>query len=135
MMKQVRFTLLMIFGAFLFLQPAQAAIMTRTESTELVVKRNEELKKEFKIQKKMNKLQKFLKKFKIDFSDSTEKWMWFWIFGWAAGLVLAIIAVATVSTTLTADATGFGILWLLSTLCWLFGSVSLIVWLVKKFSK
>jgi Flp pilus assembly protein TadB len=131
MMKQVRFTLLMIFGAFLFLQPAHSAIMTKSESTEVVEKQKNELKKEFKVQKKMNKLQKFLKKFKIDMSDSTEKWMWFWIFGWAAGLILAIVAASSATTTLT----GFGLLWLLSTLCWLFGSVSLIVWLVKKFSK
>jgi Flp pilus assembly protein TadB len=130
MMKQVRFTLLMVFGAFLFLQPAQAAIMTRTETTEVVQKRNDELKKEFKIQKKMNKLQKFLKKFKIDMSDSTEKWMWFWIFGWAAAIILTVVSAASVTTL-----SGFGILWLLASLCWLFGSVSLIVWLVKKFSK
>jgi Flp pilus assembly protein TadB len=133
MMKQVRFTLLMIFGAFLFLQPAHAAIMTRTESTEVVEKQNKELKKEFKVQKKMNKLQKILKKFKIDLSDSTEKWMWFWIFGWAAAIILSIVAVATVSTT--ASVTGFGLLYLLATLCGLFGSISLIIWLVKKFSK
>jgi Flp pilus assembly protein TadB len=128
MMKQVRFTLLMVFGAFLFLQPAQAAIMTRTETTEVVQKRNDELKKEFKVKKKMNKLQKFIKKLG-GLSDSTDKWLWFAIIGWGAAIVLWIVAAATVTV---GSLTGFGVLGLIALLCSLFGSVSFIVWLVKK---
>jgi hypothetical protein len=52
--------------------------------------------------------------------------MWFWIFGWAAGLLLSIVGVAA------ALGGGFGIFWLLGSLCWLFGTISLIIWLLKK---
>ena len=62
----------------------------------------------------------------IDFQDPVNKWMWFWIFGWGAGLLLSILGAATLFS-------GGGILWILSYLCWLFGTVSLVIWLVKKF--
>ena len=64
----------------------------------------------------------------IDFSDPVKKWMWFWIFGWAAGLLLWIIS----WTVLTSGGIGgFGVLGLLGSLAWLFGTVCLVVWLVK----
>jgi hypothetical protein len=55
----------------------------------------------------------------IDFKDPVDKWLWFWIFGWGLGIVFLFIPV-------------FG--WILSSLFFLFGSISLIVWLVKKFA-
>ena len=54
----------------------------------------------------------------VDFHDPVQKWMWFWIFGWGIGLVLLFVPV----------------LWVLSSLFFLFGTISLIVWLVKKAS-
>ena len=128
-MKQMKITtLLLLISAFFLVQPAYAMLETRTSTaTATIEKQKNDLKKEFKAEKRMAKLQKFFKK-AIDFKDPVNKWMWFWIFGWGAGIVLSILAVATVTGG------GFGAIWLLSSLCWLFGSVSLIIWLVKKFS-
>ncbi len=129
-MKQMKFTtLLLLIGAFFFIQPTYAMIETHSsQSTATTIeKQKNDLKKEFKAQKRMAKFEKLFKKAGVDFSDPVNKWMWFWIFGWGAGLVLSILAAATVTS-------GFGALWLLSSLCWLAGSVSLVIWLVKKFS-
>lgn len=60
--------------------------------------------------------------------DPVDKFFWFWIIGWGIGIVLSILAAATITGG------GFGILWLVAYLAYLAGSVSLIVWLVKKFS-
>lgn len=54
----------------------------------------------------------------IDFKDPVEKWFWFWIFGWGLGLIVLFLPV----------------LWILSSLLFLFGTISLIIWLVKKAS-
>jgi len=88
-----------------------------------------EKKVEKQITKKIAKMQKRFAKnggTKVDFQDPVNKWMWFWIFGWAAGLLLSIIGLAAIGG-------GFGVFWLLGSLFWLFGTVSLIIWLVKKF--
>jgi Flp pilus assembly protein TadB len=67
--------------------------------------------------------------------DPVDKWFWFWIIGWAGGLVLYIIAVAVGIGTLFSGGFGFAaILALLAYLAWLFGSVSLVVWLIKSLS-
>ncbi len=64
----------------------------------------------------------------IDFDDPVKKWMWFWIFGWAGGLLLWILS----WTVLTSGGIGsFGVLGLLGSLAWLFGTVCLVIWLVK----
>lgn len=122
MMKQMKFTtLLLLLGAFLLAQPSYAMFETHnTTSTALIEKQKNDLKKEFKVQKRMAKFEKLFKKAGIDFSDPVDKWMWFWIFGWGAGLVLYLLLPNT--------------LWALSSLAWLFGTVSLVIWLVKKFS-
>lgn len=51
----------------------------------------------------------------IDFKDPVNKWMWFWIFGWGIGLIFLFIP---------------GI-WIISWLFFLFGTISLIVWIIK----
>lgn len=56
--------------------------------------------------------------------DSTDRWFWFWIIGWGAGLLLTIISGGTLTTGV------LGIFWMLS---FAFGSVSLILWLLKRF--
>ncbi len=104
-----------------------------------------QLKKKAKIEKAFEKMgdridkinAKRAKKGKagVDFSDPVKKWMWFWIFGWAAGLLLSIvagiIAAGSVTTGNISGLGGAGVVWLLASLCWLFGTVSGIIWLIK----
>lgn len=56
--------------------------------------------------------------------DTTDRWFWFWVIGWGAGLLLTIISGGTITTG------ALGIFWMLS---FVFGSVSLIIWLLKRF--
>ena len=94
-------------------------------------------KAEVRIQKKIERKQRMFKKVivkkmekygDVDFQDPVQKWMWFWIFGWGAGLLLWILSWTVLSG---GSLGGFGILGLLGSLAWLFGTVALVVWLVK----
>jgi Flp pilus assembly protein TadB len=123
-------TFFMLLAAFLFTSPATAMIESNTATATTIDKQKNELKKEFKMQKRLSKFEKFFKKAGIDLQDPVNKWLWFAIFGWGAAVVLWIISAAVVTTTLT----GFGIWALLGTLCSLFGTVAFVIWLVKKFS-
>lgn len=92
------------------------------------------LRKQNRMQKRMERLQRFMEKRGVDFSDPVDKWMWFWIFGWGAGLLLTILApILFVSTGSLTGLGAAGIIWLLASLAYLFGTVSLVIWLVKKF--
>lgn len=90
-------------------------------------------------QKKMAKFQKFMdsklgQKMMGGMDDPVDKWFWYWVIGWGAAIVLIIIGSAITVGTLGA---GFGIgsiFFLIGWLAGLFGSVSLIIWLIKKFS-
>ena len=135
--------LLLLVGMFCFAttQPAMAITSSTTVTTSMIEKQSKDLKNEFNIQKKMNKIQRVFGKRAIDFSDPVKKWFWFWILGWSASLVLYIIAVVigvgtvTTATTAGAASTGIGlyaILGLIAGLLCLFGTISLIVWLIKK---
>ena len=60
------------------------------------------------------------------FSDPVDKWFWIWVMGWGAGILITIISSASI-------ASGFlGILWFS---LFIIGSISLIIWLIKKFGK
>ena len=117
----------------------QAGLVTMDEmiadkvltAQELKVLQKEE-KKQVRMERRMAKVEKFMQsklgqKLMGGLDDPVDKWFWYWIIGWGAGIVLLVIATASLGT-------GFGILGILATLAWLFGSVSLIIWLVKKFS-
>ena len=83
------------------------------------------------------KVNKVVKKFAQlgGLSDPVDKWFWYWLMGWGAGLLLSIISVAAVTGSIYGG--GFTIWWILgilSYLAWLFGTVALIVWLIKKFA-
>lgn len=110
---------------------ADKASDTKTLSKKELRKQKRELRKQKRMEKRFTKfqerLEKRMEKKDFDFSDPVDKWMWFWILGWGAGLLLSILAAATLFGG------GFAILWLLATLAWLFGTVSLVIWLVKKF--
>jgi len=85
-------------------------------------------KLESKIKKKLSK--KALKEdhADVDFEDDVDKWMWFWIFGWGLGIVLPVLA-SVLSLGLVSTLIG-----LVGALAATFGTVSLVIWLVKKFS-
>jgi hypothetical protein len=59
------------------------------------------------------------------FSDSVDRWFWFWVIGWGAGILLSILAGGVFTSGV------IGILWFT---LFVAGSVSLVMWLVKKFS-
>ena len=86
------------------------------------------LKKQAKMEKRMakfqEKLQKKMNKKAVDFNDPVDKWFWFWIFSWGAAILISLLAVGLVSP----------FIWVIASLLWLFGTVSLIVWLVNKFA-
>ena len=125
-------TFLVIFvGSFLFSQTSslQAATLTATVKTVSAeqIKTN---KRAFTMLHREAKATHFLSKRGIDLQDPVNKWMWYWILGWGAGLILSIIATATYTS---GSIGGFGIIWGLASLAYLLGTISLIVWLVKKF--
>ncbi len=127
-------TLLVLFiGSFLFLQPSLQAA-THSGTTTVSADQMKAHKKAFQMQKREAKATHLFAKRGIDLQDPVNKWMWYWILGWGAAIVLSIIAVATVTASV-GGATSFGILYLLASLLGLFGTISLIVWLVKKFAK
>lgn len=140
-MKTIRFTLALVVLAFLLPATTTRASVevsaqeSRTEMIKKITGQKDQIAKTFKAEKQARKWKWFGKDGKrVDFSDPVEKWMWYWIFGWAAGLVLYILAVAVATGGVYSGSFGFAaILATLSWLCWLFGSVALIIWLVKKF--
>ncbi len=62
----------------------------------------------------------------IDLQDPVEKWLWFAIFGWGAAILLSII--------LAAAPWSFWTLGWIIPLAGLFGTISFIIWLIKKFA-
>lgn len=95
--------------------------ITPTKYKEITGKKMNFLQK-LSLKMAQSKVKKQVKKGKIydssfiDFSDPVEKWFWFWIFGWGLGLIVLFLPV----------------LWYLSSLLFLFGTISLIIWLIKK---
>ena len=99
---------------------------------EIKVLKKEE-KQQVRMERRMARVEKFMQskmgqRLLGGLDDPVDKFFWYWIIGWGAGIVLSVLAAATITGG------GFGVLWLLAYLAWLAGSVALIVWLVKKFS-
>ncbi len=57
-------------------------------------------------------------------SDPVDEWFWIWVISWGLGILLTIIFAGAMAGA------ALGILWLLA---FGIGSVSLVLWLVKKF--
>ena len=91
-------------------------------------------RKEARSQKRLAIVQKLMmknaSKKAVDFKDPVNKWLWFGVFGWGAAFVLWILAAALVTG---GGFLGGGVLGLLASLVGLFGTVSFVIWLVKKF--
>lgn len=91
-------------------------------------------RKEAKNQKRLALVQKMMMKNyakkAVDFKDPVNKWLWFGVFGWGAAFVLWILAAALVTG---GGFLGGGFLGLLASLVGLFGTISFVIWLVKKF--
>lgn len=108
-------------------------VMDKTLTAQEIKMLQKEEKQQVRMEKRMARVEKFMnskmgQKLLGGLDDPVDKFFWFWIIGWGAGIVLSILAAATLTGG------GFGVLWLLATLAYLAGSVSLIVWLVKKFA-
>ncbi len=116
-MKILRTTLLLIMGAFLFIQPVGAIVSSTSATTTTVEQQSASLKKEFKSQKRTAKLQQMLEKAGIDLKDPVKKWLWYGLGLWIAAAVMSLIP---------------GI-WYLAGLVGLGGTICIIVWLVKQF--
>lgn len=139
-MKNFKFLTLLAFVALLLgTQNVQAVVnfgtieATTIESNKADKETKKQLKRQKRFEKRMAKMEKNANKKDIDLSDPVDKWLWFAVFGWAGGLILTILAYVLVFSV-TSGFGLYGILWLLASLCYLFGSVSFIVWLIKKLS-
>ena len=139
-MRNLKFFTLLFLAAFLLVAPKAEAVVAvegETAVVEAPTLTKQQERQVAKMEKRMERYEKRLAKRgqsmdDVDFSDPVKKWMWFWIFGWAGGLILSVVAGVVAVGTLTAGGLGIaGILWLLASLAWLFGTVSLVVWLVK----
>ena len=108
--------------------------VTATTATSTTLSKKD-MKKQARLEKRIAKMEKKAAAQDIDFQDDTNKWKNFWIIGWGGGIILIILgAILAVGGALSG---GFGIgaiIALLGYLAVLFGSVSLVIWLVKKFS-
>ncbi len=130
-MKRIVFNATLLFLVIFIANPLLAVNKPVKEATatasslkkEMTAKELKKLEKiEKKLEKRMDKLKKKANGADVDFDDPVDKWMWFWIFGWGAGFVFALLSL------------GFGFFGFLSGACMLFGTVALVLWLVKKFS-
>jgi hypothetical protein len=114
-MKQSKLSIIFLLCIFYFIQPTYTMIETRSLGNTLTLeKQKKELKKEFRIQKKFDKFNKFFKKNSIDINDPVKKWLWF-----ALGFGLASIALSIF----------FG--GVLAGIAWSAAGVCLIIWLLK----
>ncbi len=112
-MKILRTTLLLIMGAFLFIQPVGAIISSTHASATTVEQQSAALKTEFKAQKKLAKFEKMFSKARIDTSDPVKKWLWFTLIAVVASIVLYAIGQYTLGYIASSAAGIFFVVWLL----------------------
>ncbi len=132
-MKMLRFTLFALALAVAApITTVEAIVSSQSTATEIAAASEPTLTK--KQQRQLDRLEKKLAKAearaaeksasaeeKVDFEDPINKWMWFWIFGWSAAIIFSILGYGVI-----------GGLYYIGYLCGLFGTVSLIIWLLKK---
>jgi Flp pilus assembly protein TadB len=113
----------MLFVAFLFTTPAMAAIEKTSASATMIAQQNNKLKKNFKIEKRQEMIQKNLKK-----SGFKDPFLWLWLSSWILGGLFYFIALLGSH----ASNTIYSILGRLSVVAVIIGAVFLIIWIVKK---
>jgi hypothetical protein len=104
---------MLIFGTFLFIQPAKAIISSTNATSTAVSQRSFALKQEFKAQKKLAKFEKIMQKVGIDTKDPVKKWLWFAGIALVASIVLYAIGQYTLGYLASSAAGIFFIVWLL----------------------
>jgi Flp pilus assembly protein TadB len=116
-------TCIMLFVAFLFATPAMAAIEKTSASATMIAQQNNKLKKNFKIEKRQEMIQKSLKK-----SGFKDPFLWLWLSSWILGGLFYFIALLGGH----ASNTIYSILGRLSVVAVIIGAVFLLIWIVKK---
>jgi Flp pilus assembly protein TadB len=116
-------TCIMLFVAFLFTTPAVAAIETNPATATIVAQQNNKLKKDFKMEKRKEMIQKNLKK-----SGFKDPFLWLWLSSWILGGLFYFIALLGGH----ASNTIYSILGRLSVVALIIGAVFLIIWIVRK---
>lgn len=61
--------------------------------------------------------------------DPVDKWFWYWIIAWGVAVLIGIIGAFA---SWNVYAAGFSILGTLSYLAWVFGTVALVIWIIKQ---
>ncbi len=112
-MKILRTTLLLIMGAFLFIQPVGAIVSSTHASATTVEQQSSALKKEFNAQKKLAKFEKMLEKAGADLNHPVKKWLWLTLIFAIASIVLGVVGLGTLAYLASAAAGIFFIIWLL----------------------
>jgi purine-cytosine permease-like protein len=121
-------TCIMLFVAFLFTTPAMAVIETNTATATIIAKQNNALKKEFKMEKRQEMIQKSAKKF--GFKDPDNKWLWLGLISWVLGGLSYFIALLGSH----AGNAIYPFLGKLAVVALIIGAVFLLIWIVKKLS-
>lgn len=112
-MKILKITLMLIMGAFMFIQPAKAIISSTNASSATISRQSFALKQEFKAQKKVAKLEKVMQKIGIDTKDPVKKWLWFTLIAVVASIVLYAIGQYRLGYLASSAAGIFFIVWIL----------------------
>jgi amino acid transporter len=118
--------LFMLFAAFSFTTPATAAIEKTSASATMIAQQNNKLKKNFKMEKRQEMIQKSLKK--SGFKDPDNKWLWLGLISWVLGGLSYFIAL------LGSHASNaiYPFLGKLAVIALIIGAVFLLIWIVKK---
>ena len=127
-MKIFRLTFLFVVGMLFAALPAHA-IINPIAPTAVVSQEQKMAQKEVKKAKRFANAKAIAAKAGVDFQDPVQKWFWFWIFGWGGAILFAILG-AILSVVLGP----LGLLIsILGSILGVFGTISLIIWLLKKF--
>jgi amino acid transporter len=116
----------MLFVAFLFTTPAVAAIETNTATATVIAQQNNELKKNFKMEKRQEMIQKNLKK--SGFKNPVQKWLWLGLISLILGGLFYFIALLGTH----ASNAIYPFLAKLGVVLAILGVVFLLIWIVKK---
>ena len=112
-MKILRITLLLIMGAFMFIQPVGAITSSTNASSKTIARQSFALRMEMKAQKKVAKLESFMQKAGMDLNDPVKKWLWLTLIAVVASIVLYAIGQNTLGYIASSAAGIFFVVWIL----------------------